>query len=466
MNRSNSGASFDIIHIALDFMVLMFSFALTHIIWGDDYSYTSAEWRFVVSLYTVCVIIFLLTNRTANIYNNTIFFYLDRIVRRESFSFLMATFCGVLILYNTEAVTVYTYYLIRLGLVSYALVILENVFFRRIIDRFIMRKHVPRVVYVGSKDSYNKFRYFLQKTPTQVNEIGYISYDDDDDSIEYIGKLSDIQNIIRKYNIDQVYILQKREMNTRYIQRYVDICIEMGVTCRIIIDTFRRRKAFSYVSSIGTYPVYTFHTVSMNGWAKMFKRLFDIIFSLFAIIITSPILIITAIAIRLDSPGPAIFKQVRVGKNGRHFKIWKFRSMYVNAEEMKSQLMDMNQVKDGMMFKIKDDPRITRVGKFIRKTSIDELPQFFNVLFGSMSVVGTRPPTIDEVKKYSVRQWRRISIKPGITGMWQVSGRSSITDFREVVELDTEYIDNWSIWMDIKVIFMTISELFVHKNSY
>lgn len=466
MNRSNSGASFDIIHIALDFMVLMFSFALTHIIWGDDYSYTSAEWRFVVSLYTVCVIIFLLTNRTANIYNNTIFFYLDRIVRRESFSFLMASFCGVLILYNTEAVTVYTHYLIRLGLVSYALVILENVFFRRIIDRFIMRKHIPRVVYVGSKDSYNKFRYFLQKTPTQVNEIGYISYDDDDDSIEYIGKLSDIQNIIRKYNIDQVYILQKREMNTRYIQRYVDICIEMGVTCRIIIDTFRRRKAFSYVSSIGTYPVYTFHTVSMNGWAKMFKRLFDIIFSLFAIIITSPIMIITAIAIRLDSPGPAIFKQVRVGKNGRHFKIWKFRSMYVNAEEMKSQLMDMNQVKDGMMFKIKDDPRITRVGKFIRKTSIDELPQFFNVLFGSMSVVGTRPPTIDEVKKYSVRQWRRISIKPGITGMWQVSGRSSITDFREVVELDTEYIDNWSIWMDIKVIFMTISELFAHKNSY
>jgi exopolysaccharide biosynthesis polyprenyl glycosylphosphotransferase len=240
----------------------------------------------------------------------------------------------------------------------------------------------------------------------------------------------------------------------------------MGVTCRIIIDTFRRRKAFSYVSSIGTYPVYTFHTVSMNGWAKMFKRLFDIIFSLFAIIITSPIMIITAIAIKLDSPGPAIFKQVRVGKNGRHFKIWKFRSMYVNAEEMKSQLMDMNQVKDGMMFKIKDDPRITRVGKFIRKTSIDELPQFFNVLFGSMSVVGTRPPTIEEVKKYSVRQWRRISIKPGITGMWQVSGRSSITDFREVVELDTEYIDNWSIWMDIKVIFMTISELFVHKNSY
>ena len=140
--------------------------------------------------------------------------------------------------------------------------------------------------------------------------------------------------------------------------------------------------------------------------------------------------------------------------------------MYKNADEMKSQLQSLNEVKDGMMFKMQDDPRITKVGKFIRKTSIDELPQFFNVLFGSMSVVGTRPPTIDEVKKYSVRQWRRISIKPGITGMWQVSGRSSITNFSEVVELDTEYIDNWSIWMDIKVIFMTISELFVHKNSY
>ena len=140
--------------------------------------------------------------------------------------------------------------------------------------------------------------------------------------------------------------------------------------------------------------------------------------------------------------------------------------MQVDAEELKPELQKYNDVKDGMMFKIKDDPRVTRVGKFIRKTSIDELPQFFNVLFGSMSVVGTRPPTIDEVEMYSMHDWRRISIKPGITGMWQVSGRSSVTDFNKVVELDTEYIDKWSIWLDIKIIIKTVGQLFKHENSY
>jgi lipopolysaccharide/colanic/teichoic acid biosynthesis glycosyltransferase len=174
----------------------------------------------------------------------------------------------------------------------------------------------------------------------------------------------------------------------------------------------------------------------------------------------------TAIAIKLETPGPAIFKQVRVGKNGRHFKIWKFRSMYQNAEQLKAQLAQLNECESGMMFKIKDDPRITKVGKFIRKTSIDELPQLFNVLAGSMSMVGTRPPTKDEVEKYSQRDWRRISIQPGITGMWQVNGRSNITDFNKVVELDTGYIDNWNIWLDIKIIFKTFAQILKHNGSY
>ncbi len=465
MNRSNAGASFDILHIVLDFAVLLLAFLVATIIWGDSAA-VQVDKAAILSVYVVCAFVFLLSNRAANIYNNTIFFYLDRIIRRETFSFVVAIACALLVFINATTVDIMDPFLIGIAFIAYVFIVLEIVFFRGIVDRFVMRKHVPRVLYVGSKDSYNKFRYFLKKTQILVNEIGYISFDDNDTSIEYIGKLSELENIIRKYNIDQVYILQKREMDIRELQKYVDICIEMGVTCRIIIDTFRRRKAYSYISSVGTYPLYTFHTVSMNTWSKVVKRIFDIVFSLVAIIITSPIMLITGILIKLDSPGPAIFKQVRVGQNGRHFKIWKFRSMYKNAEEMKSELEDMNEVEDGMMFKIKDDPRITRVGKFIRKTSIDELPQFFNVLFGSMSIVGTRPPTIDEVEKYSTRQWRRISIKPGITGMWQVNGRSSVKDFNTVVELDTEYIDNWNIWLDIKILLKTVSEVLTHKNSF
>lgn len=465
MNRANSRASFDIVHVLLDIMVHAVSLFIVLLLFGVDL-YSEREWKAFFSIYIVCILIFILNNQGLNIYNNTVFFYTDRIIRRETISFFVGFTCGGFIYANSADFMLDSAFIIWLICITYILLILQILFFKRIIDRFIGRKHIPRVLYVGSKDSYNKFRYFLSKTSLIVNEIGYVSFDDNDESLEYIGKLSDLESIIRKYNIDQVYILQKREMDVFQVQSYVDMCIEMGVTCQIIIDIFRRRKAFSFVSSIGTYPVYTFHTVPMNGLERAVKRLFDIVFSFVAIILTSPIMILTAIAIKLDSKGPVFFKQVRVGKNGRHFKIWKFRSMCVGADEMKEDLEALNEIEDGMMFKIKDDPRITRVGHFIRKTSIDELPQFFNVLAGSMSVVGTRPPTIDEVQKYTSKQWRRISIKPGITGMWQVEGRSSITDFDQVVERDTKYIDNWSILLDIKIILKTVALVLMRKNSY
>ena len=168
--------------------------------------------------------------------------------------------------------------------------------------------------------------------------------------------------------------------------------------------------------------------------------------------------------ILIESRGPLIFKQRRVGKNGRFFYVYKFRSMYKDAEERKKALMEQNEMK-GLMFKMTDDPRITKVGKFIRKTSIDELPQFFNVLKGDMSLVGTRPPTVDEFRQYEGYHKRRLSMKPGMTGMWQVSGRSDIEDFEEVVKLDLEYIDNWSIGLDFKILFKTIAVVFHHGGA-
>ena len=158
--------------------------------------------------------------------------------------------------------------------------------------------------------------------------------------------------------------------------------------------------------------------------------------------------------IRKDG-GPAIFAQDRVGENGRIFKFYKFRSMRVDAEEIKKNLMAQNQMSGGM-FKMDNDPRITKIGHFIRKTSLDELPQFWNVLKGDMSLVGTRPPTLDEYESYTPEQKRRLSFKPGITGLWQVSGRSEITDFDEVVKLDVAYMDGWTIWRDIKILLKTI----------
>ena len=195
------------------------------------------------------------------------------------------------------------------------------------------------------------------------------------------------------------------------------------------------------------------------------RRAQDIFFSLLALIALSPLMLLTCIAVWIDSPGASpVFSQLRVGRNGKLFRLYKFRSMCPNAESKLNDLLQDNEM-DGPVFKIKDDPRITRVGKFIRKTSIDELPQFFDVLRGDMSLVGTRPPTVDEYKQYESHHKRRLSMKPGITGLWQVSGRSNIEDFEEVVKLDVTYIDNWSLWNDVKILFKTVYVVFAGRGA-
>ena len=194
------------------------------------------------------------------------------------------------------------------------------------------------------------------------------------------------------------------------------------------------------------------------------KRFVDKIGGIVGTVLSLPIILIVAIPLKIESPGPLIFKQQRVGKNGRIFNIYKLRSMYQDAEERKKALMEQNKM-DGHMFKMDNDPRITKVGKFIRKTSIDELPQFWNVLKGDMSLVGTRPPTVDEFEKYESQHKRRLSMKPGITGKWQVSGRSDIQDFEEFVKLDCEYIDEWSPFLDIQILFKTVGVVLTHKGA-
>ena len=195
------------------------------------------------------------------------------------------------------------------------------------------------------------------------------------------------------------------------------------------------------------------------------RRAQDIFFSLLALIALSPLMLLTCIAVWIDSPGASpVFSQLRVGRNGKLFRLYKFRSMCPNAESKLNDLLQDNEM-DGPVFKMKDDPRITRVGHFIRKTSIDELPQLVNILKGDMSIVGTRPPLIDEVAQYELHHRARLAIKPGITGLWQVSGRSNITDFEEVVALDTQYISEWNIGLDIKILLKTVMVVLKEDGS-
>ncbi len=195
------------------------------------------------------------------------------------------------------------------------------------------------------------------------------------------------------------------------------------------------------------------------------KRCLDVAGALAGLGLTVFLFPFIALAIRLDSPGPLFFRQVRVGESGRLFTCWKFRSMYRDAERQQKELIPLNEM-SGALFKIRNDPRVTRVGRFLRRMSLDELPQFWNVLRGEMSLVGTRPPTPEEVAGYGYKHRKRICIKPGITGLWQVSGRNDIRDFDEVVRLDIEYIDQWSLWLDIKILMKTVRVLVARSGAY
>lgn len=224
---------------------------------------------------------------------------------------------------------------------------------------------------------------------------------------------------------------------------------------------------------MGNYTVVTTCINMASAGQLVLKRIMDICGGLAGCILTGIIFLFVAPAIYIKSPGPIFFSQYRVGKNGRKFKIYKFRSMYMDAEERKKELMKQNRVSDGLMFKMENDPRVIGsekgpgkgIGNFIRKISLDEFPQFFNVLKGDMSLVGTRPPTVDEWEKYELHHRARLAIKPGLTGMWQVSGRSEITDFEEVVKLDTKYISEWSFMLDIKILFKTVLIVLGQKGS-
>lgn len=205
-------------------------------------------------------------------------------------------------------------------------------------------------------------------------------------------------------------------------------------------------------------------SMTING-SVFLKRLTDIVLSVMCIIMAFPIFLVTALLIKLTSPGPIIFSQVRVGKYGRHFRFYKFRSMYVDAEARKEELLSRNESKDGVIFKMKHDPRVTPVGRFIRKFSIDELPQLFNVLLGDMSLVGPRPPLPREVRNYSIEERKRLNITPGITCIWQVSGRSELS-FGQQMELDKQYIASRSAWNDFLILLKTVPAILSGRGAW
>ena len=413
--------------------------------------------------------IYILLGLSGKMYDLTTFYYNDRVVRRVLSGCITATAVVTLVFYfSGRALSNRDFYAVYFVLCIIAHMIAAFVSFYR------NRRHsgAKKTLLVGTKACFERLNGYIPKTNISFAPIGYIKLEregtKDEIRGDYLGFASegDMERILRETVVDQVYIMREQGKGDT-VQRCVDICVNLGIVTRLVLP-LAREDCSVHISCVGTYPVVSYHLNSLNPVLQFVKRLVDIVGATVGIVLSSPLLLIAAIAIKLDSPGSVFFTQTRVGQNGRHFKIIKLRTMGVDAEARKQELLAMNEVcgGGGLMFKIKDDPRVTRVGAFLRKTSIDEIPQFFNVLFGDMSLVGTRPPTVNEVGLYENPHWRRLRIKPGITGLWQTSGRSAIEDFDEIVALDTEYIENWTLLTDFRIMLRTLSVVLRRKGAY
>lgn len=267
----------------------------------------------------------------------------------------------------------------------------------------------------------------------------------------------DFSKLITNNVVDEVFFCQQ-SFNTKSIEELIKHCKDIGVGFHIHNNVLSFSGLKPSVTFVNQQFVLSFINSPGNYFSLKVKIILDFILTLIILILISPVMLLIAVLIKFEDGGPVFFKQVRVGRHGRLFKCFKFRTMVVNAEELREKLMALNEV-DGPVFKIKHDPRITKIGRFLRKTSLDELPQFFNVLFGDMSIVGPRPPIPSEVEQYERNLIRRLSINPGITCIWQVSGRNNIP-FDKWMEMDMEYIDNWSLVLDLKIILKTIKVVF------
>ncbi len=278
-----------------------------------------------------------------------------------------------------------------------------------------------------------------------------------------VGTTEEMANILRHEVVDEVIFAVSRK-RLEELEEIFLMCEELGIRAHVAVNFFPHMIAKVHLDDLHGVPLLTFTTTPYNEFLLVLKRAFDIVTSGVLLLVLSPLLLLIAVAIKATSPGPVLFKQARVGLNGRRFTLYKFRSMVQDAESRKQEILHLNEM-TGPVFKIKDDPRLTPIGKLLRRTSFDELPQLLNVFKGNMSIVGPRPPIPEEVCEYKSWQRRRLSMKPGLTCLWQINGRNGIVDFDRWMELDLQYIDNWSLKLDLKIFLKTIPAVLLGRGA-
>jgi exopolysaccharide biosynthesis polyprenyl glycosylphosphotransferase len=350
-------------------------------------------------------------------------------------------------------------FLMNFWVISSLLLMLSRIILRVSLKTMRLHGHnIRHMVIIGTGKRAQKFASLInQKPELGYNIIGFVDdeWDGLDHRVNLLSLLNGFQDLLRQRPIDEVMIALPVKSQYDTITTIIKACEEQGIIIRFMSDLFNLNFAKSHAGNLDDVPVLTLHSSSAEQPTLILKRFIDILLSAILLVLLSPVFLLVAILIKLDSTGPIFFSQERVGYNKRRFKMIKFRSMVYGAEHIQDELEKLNEA-SGPVFKIKDDPRLTWVGKFLRMTSIDELPQLINVLKGNMSMVGPRPLPVRDYNGFD-QDWhrRRFSVRPGITCLWQIKGRSSIS-FDKWMKLDMEYIDNWSLMLDMKILLKTI----------
>ncbi len=352
---------------------------------------------------------------------------------------------------------------------SIFLIWLGRLFWKRIIRiQLINRKICRKLLVITTRDNVNTTLNNLQQPYRDYMISGIIFCDDAKigqrkiKGVPVVANNESMLDYIQASVVDEIFL--DINENPEKEKQLTDFFISMGLTVHVNLMSYNYKMEERRVQSFGKCLVMTTSMKFAEPWQILAKRCMDIVGGIIGLIVCGIFIVIFGPIIKLESPGPILFSQRRVGRNGRIFRIYKIRTMYPDAEERKKELMEKNQMQ-GLMFKMENDPRIIPIGHFLRKTSIDEFPQFWNVLKGDMSLVGTRPPTVDEYEQYEFVHRKRLAVKPGITGMWQVRGKSRITDFDKVVALDAAYIEQWDITLDIKILWKTVVQVFTGDGA-
>lgn len=388
---------------------------------------------------------------------------LFKMSKAYTFSILVTIGISFLMKYTDFSRLVVVVYWFSVIFLTAILRILKRLLYFRLANHDLVCKNV--IIVGAGKVGTSLMNELSQNKSLGFKVVGYV--DDDYESNQYIksqylGTTSELNILLQKYIVDEIIITipSERELVNKIITdlRKIDIKI------KIIPDLFNLVMSTVQIDNINALPVVTLVKTPMRGVGLLSKRIFDIVAASILLFIISPVFLITSIAIMIDSRGSIFYKQTRLGKNGKQFGMLKFRSMVSEAEKLLKNLEKQNEM-DGIAFKMKDDPRVTRVGRFIRKYSIDELPQLINVIKGDMSLVGPRPPLPKEVQQYGDWEWRRLEVLPGITGLWQVSGRSDLS-FNQWMNLDVYYIENWSLGLDLKILLKTIPVVLKGEGAY